>query len=115
LTAVDREALQRGLELMRAESEQERERIERELAQYGWRHAAETAVYHCQDSRLHLRPWQPPPCWLRTDEDVQAGLAQPFGVDGRRAAAELVQRLLAAGLSRYEPDPVGALAALEAV
>jgi hypothetical protein len=33
---------------------------------------------------------------------------------GRRAAAELLRRLLAAGLSRYEPDPVNALERLEA-
>jgi hypothetical protein len=33
---------------------------------------------------------------------------------GRAAAAELLRRMLAAGLSRYEPDPVNALARVEA-
>jgi hypothetical protein len=33
---------------------------------------------------------------------------------GRAAAAELLRRLLAAGLSRYEPDPLRALARIEA-
>jgi hypothetical protein len=35
-------------------------------------------------------------------------------VMGRAAAAELLRRMLAAGLSRYEPDPVNALARVEA-
>jgi hypothetical protein len=32
---------------------------------------------------------------------------------GRQVAAELVQELLAAGLSRFEPDPINALARVE--
>jgi hypothetical protein len=35
-------------------------------------------------------------------------------VMGRAAAAELLRRLLAAGLSRFEPDPINALARVEA-
>ena len=33
---------------------------------------------------------------------------------GKRSAALLLQRLLDAGLSRWEPDPLGALARIEA-
>jgi hypothetical protein len=44
-----------------------------------------------------------------TDDDSEYG-----PVMGRAAAAELLRRLLAAGLSRYEPDPVNALARVEA-
>ncbi len=33
---------------------------------------------------------------------------------GRAAAAELLRRLKAAGLSRFEPDPLGALARVQA-
>jgi hypothetical protein len=53
LTQSDREALQRALAMARAESEQERAHIDRELAEQGWQHAAET--YHCQDSALRLK------------------------------------------------------------
>ena len=35
-------------------------------------------------------------------------------VNDSSIAAELLRRLLAAGLSRYEPDPVNALARVEA-
>jgi hypothetical protein len=44
-----------------------------------------------------------------TDDDSDYG-----PVMGRAAAAELLRRLLAAGLSRYEPDPVNALTRVEA-
>ena len=44
-----------------------------------------------------------------TDDDREYG-----PVMGRAAAAELLRRLLAAGFSRYEPDPVNALARVEA-
>jgi hypothetical protein len=101
LSRIDREALERVLKMARAESEAERERFDREVAKYGWQHAAETAAYHCQDKALKLRPWQPPPCWCR---DPGNG-----GIGGRYAAALLTQRLLAAGLSRFEPDPIAAL------
>jgi hypothetical protein len=114
LSPVDREALTRALKMARAESDLERERFDREVAERGWQHAAETAAYHCQDAALKLRPWQTPPCWLCTDDDVAAALAMPHDQSGYRAAGELVQRLLAAGLSRYEPDPIAALEAAEA-
>jgi hypothetical protein len=40
---------------------------------------------------------------------------QPFGEQhGRREAGEMLKRLLEAGLSRYEPDPVAAIARAEA-
>jgi hypothetical protein len=107
LSPVDREALTRALKMARAESDLERERFDREVAERGWQHAAETAAYHCQDTALRLKPWQPPPCWIRDLEgDLAAG---DDGVSGRYAAAKLTQRLLQAGLSRFEPDPLGAL------
>jgi hypothetical protein len=111
LTKADRDALRRALEMARAGSEEEREHIDRVLAEDGWQRAAETAAYHCQDARLHLKPWQPPPCWIR---NLAGNLAAgDDGVGGRYAAAKLVQRLLARGLSRFEPDPLGALEAAE--
>jgi hypothetical protein len=111
LSRIDREALTRALKMARAESEAERERFDREVAQRGWQHAAEAAAYHCQDRALKLRPWQPPPCWIRDLEgDLAAG---DDGISGRYRAALLTQRLLRAGISRFEPDPLGALAQAE--
>jgi hypothetical protein len=112
LTKADRDALRRALEMARAGSEEEREHIDRVLAEDGWQRAAETAAYHCQDDALRLKPWQPPPAWIRNlQRDLATG---DDGIRGRYAAAKLVQRLLARGLSRFEPDPLRALAEVEA-
>jgi hypothetical protein len=58
---------------------------------------------------LNLVPWQSPPC------HASRRSGQPFG-DPRaaRESAELLKRLLDAGLSHYEPDPIAALARVEA-
>ena len=55
----------------------------------------------CQRASMHLAPWQDPPAIAdvpRPTPDVQA--------------LKLLQQLLDAGLSRYSPDPVAALAAV---
>jgi hypothetical protein len=108
---VDREALTRALKMARAESTSERDRFTRMEREQGWLHAAQTASYHCQIAALRPRPWQPVP----SEERVQVGDEDgEFGaVSGRRAAGELLRRLLEARLSRYEPDPVNALAQAE--
>ena len=68
-----------------------------------WWDEAMGAVYHCQMEALHLRPWQTPPCWM--------GDERPCVDDhrGEGAAWALRCRLIAAGLSQFEPDPVAAL------
>ena len=50
---------------------------------------------------LVLKPWQDPPCYGHLGNDA--------------GAADLLKQMLAHGLSRYEPEPAGALAAIEAV
>jgi hypothetical protein len=111
LSDVDREALERAIELAKAESPARRKQIDDMLAKDGWDEAARFAAYACQDGNLKLAPWQMPPCWIRGDLD--ALLAAPVtGHDhrGQRQAARLLKRLYAAGLSRFEPDPEAALA-----
>jgi hypothetical protein len=112
LSQADREALQRAIDIARAESEQERAHIDRVLAADGWQRAGETAAYHLQDAALHLAPWQTPPCWIHDDDDdMRLALAEPLpDHHGYRKAAQLVLKLTALGLSRFEPDPLGALA-----
>ena len=63
-----------------------------------------TAAYSCQTNNLKCKPWELPPMY---------GDAYP-GHDGHVGGALLLKRLLDAGLSRYEPDPLGALSAIEA-
>lgn len=63
---------------------------------------------HRETERAHSRQAR-----LRTDDDVRDALSMPHDHSGRREAGEIVQRLLAAGLSRYEPNPLEALACKE--
>jgi hypothetical protein len=100
ISALDRDALERALVLAQRESQGRREQIERMLSEDGWFKAAHFAAYSRQIDALKLKPWQSSPLYGHLGDDA--------------AAAALLQRLLDADLSRFEPDPIGALAALEA-
>ena len=114
LTATDRNALRRAIALAKQQGPSVCRQIEDMLASRDWFSAARFASYACQDAALKLRPWEAPPCWLRTD-DPDTILCDP-GPDphNQRRAAELLDRLLSHGLSRFEPDVLAALAAAEA-
>lgn len=110
---LDRDALERAIalanEYQRAHDilRDGRTQIDRMLDDRSWREVAEFAVYGCQMRSLQLRPWMWPPCWVRLDDPVSE----------HAPAVSLLKRLLRLldnNLSRYEPDPVGALAAIEA-
>jgi hypothetical protein len=71
----------------------------------------EFAATHCQRVALALRPWETVPVDV---VDIAEALKQPAGDQrGDHRAAALLQRLLDAGLSRYEPAPLLALARVE--
>ena len=91
---VDRDALERAMEVAMRDPTREAQ-LRNKLADAPWFDVAEFAAYCVQGDTLSLRPWEEPPC---------CDSAQ--GNPGDR----LLQRMLAAGLSRYEPDPLGALA-----
>jgi hypothetical protein len=65
----------------------------------GWEEAAQAAAYHCQIEALNLKPRQEPPCVADEDDPDERD----------KQAQALLRRLLAAGLSRYEPNPLKAL------
>jgi hypothetical protein len=111
ISRVDREALERAL-AMDPDRDPASSPINRRLEPERWHEAAKSAAYACQCAALRPEPWQPVPAngyVAVTDDDSEYG-----PVMGRAAAAELLRRLLAAGLSRFEPDPLGALARVEA-
>lgn len=108
MKAIDRAAMTAAIEQMRSESAASRALIDEIIAKQGFEEAGETAAYHCQCKALHLKPWQPPPMHAQPRAD-----GRDDGSLGWRRAELLLQRLLAAGLSKYEPDPVGALARIE--
>jgi hypothetical protein len=104
----DRKAMQLAIEMTRADNDKQRREIDDRLRTQPWQEVAEFAVWHCQDRSLKLRPWECPPflthnvkdpsdCWVYRPQEVA-----------------LLRRMLAAGVSRFHPDPLAALAAAEA-
>jgi len=105
---VDKDAMRRAIAQAKAESPARRRQIESMLANDPFEEVGRFAARCCQSAALALKPWAPPPMSAEVYPCVDR-----FPTDGRVAAHELLRRLLAAGLSRFEPDPLAALAAVE--
>jgi hypothetical protein len=112
MNAIDRDALERAVEIARNDPAQRR-RIDEKLANgEHWDDVAGRCAVWCQRDALDLMPWQSAPLFYANHLD--SVLREPFGdPSGRREAGEVLQRLLRNGLSRYEPDPIRAIAAAE--
>jgi hypothetical protein len=96
MTKIDRAALARCIELALAGDDARARQMREKLQSDPWEEVALFAAYGCQMRSLRLRPWEVPPCEVREGE---SGPGQA-----------LLQQLLRAGLSKYEPDPLEALA-----
>ena len=107
LSDVDRDALKRCIEMARTYPRRS-EQIDWKIKYDGWKDTAKFCAYLCQSKNLHLEIQEFPPCWL-LDVDDTAGPA----FKRKPEAAKLLRRLLTAHLSRFEPDPIAALAAAE--
>lgn len=103
LTPADRDALIWATAEARRDPK-EAEHLDRLLKGRTWADVARTASYQCQRKNLGLRPWELPPMY----GNVEGGDPK-----ARDKARKLLDRLLACGLSRYEPHPERALAAIE--
>jgi hypothetical protein len=106
MRSVDREALQRAIDMTLAESDWA-VRIMEKLAEDGFEQTGEFCAFHQQIRHLRLQPWQDPPCLFtandKPDPTRDAGC-------GEAEAIALCKLLRAVGLSRFEPDPLAALA-----
>ena len=113
MNPIDQDALTRGLAACGRESPARSRQLDTMLADpsSSWERVARFAGYSAQIDSLGLMPWQNPPCRASLDD-----LNRPFGdPSGRRESAEVLQRLSRNGLSKFEPDPLAAIAAAEAV
>ena len=90
---VDLSALERSMEIARRDPLRA-DQLAGMLRDQPWYAVAEFASYCVQKRSLHLKVWEDPP------------LCASPGTPGAR----LLDRMLAAGLSQFEPDPLGALA-----
>ena len=99
MTKHDRAALTLAMETCRAESEGRAWQLDEKLKDESWEEVASFAAFCSQGESLALQPWENPPCIVDEDDDGE--------VDA--AAVKLLRQMLAAGISRYHPDPLGAL------
>jgi|SRR5690349_10261486 hypothetical protein len=95
LSALDHAALAECLRI----AEREDTEFVKQFAGEPWCERAKSACYKLQFAALALRPWQSPPCLVDVNDtgEFEAG------------ACKLLQKMLAAGLSRFEHDPLAAL------
>jgi hypothetical protein len=103
ISDLDRIAFEKAIAWVRQHGEPIEVRAIETMLRQGLAAAGEHASYTAQCRTLRLRPWQCPPC--------HAGDEVAVDIYGRRPGElELRDRLVSAGLSVYEPDPVSALA-----
>jgi len=107
LTEGDTEALQRALEIVRAESVEDAARLDSLAERKGWFEAASVAAYRCQVRSLKLRPWHCPPM------DCGDTIFKNGGYGNTAKEVRLRLKMKALGISIYEPDPIGAITKAE--
>jgi hypothetical protein len=73
LSPVDREALERAIELTKAENRARAAQITNKLKTESWREVAEFAAYHCQHRALQVKPWELVPVSVDEDELTPIG------------------------------------------
>jgi hypothetical protein len=108
----DVDAWERCTEIVRRRSPADAERINRTLAKEGLAKAGHDAAYRCQYDALKLRPWDMTPSCINPceiDAMIARGPNDPTPHSDYNAAV-LLRKMLAAGISRWEPDPMVALA-----
>jgi hypothetical protein len=108
-TPADLDALERCIEVARAESPSRAAQIDEKLLdQPRW----SVGLFACgcaQANSLNLLPWQSPIFRASLEN-----LDKPYGDPrGERQGAELLKKLLSLNLSRFEPDPMAAIADAE--
>jgi hypothetical protein len=102
LSDVDRDALTRAMEITMREPDRAGQ-LTAKLEDEPWVEVAKFAAYHCQTKFMRLRPWDAAPCHALMDEGGGR-------ITRNSKAGAVMDRLLDAGLSQWEPDPMAALA-----
>ena len=98
---LDRAALTQALAMCRAEGEGRAWQIDEKLKDESWESVARFAASCCQSRTLKLQPWDTPPCGVSEDDDGESNAD----------AVKLLRKMLAAGVSRFHPDPLAAIEA----
>jgi hypothetical protein len=96
LTETDFDAMARAIAAARRESPTRAKQIDAMLRNEPWEDVGRFAAFSAQIESLHLMPWESTLVYANSPE-----------------AHALFRRLKAAGLSKYEPDPLAAIAEVE--
>ena len=92
----DKAALELALEtVLRGKEPARADQVRDMLREDGWEYTAKFCSSLLQRQRLQLKPWDKPPCRLNAPDDSEAG--------------RLLAQMLAAGMSRFDPDPIQVL------
>jgi hypothetical protein len=98
LSEADKAALELAMTIARQEPGRADD-LDARIKEDGWEDAATFAAYGAQRRALHLKTWEEPPCVADENDPNERD----------RQAQALLRRMLAAGVSRYNPDPLRAL------
>jgi hypothetical protein len=112
LSRRDKAAMKLAIERARARDEGRAQQIDAKLKAEPFEKVGRFAAYSCQYDTLGLKPWQSSPSMIEPTQ-IAAIVAAPDDGSGKRDAALLLQRMLKARISRWHPDPMTALAAVE--
>ena len=93
----DTAALEAAVELVRRHPERGPE-LEALMRERGWSEAARVAVIDCQSRAMRLPPWR--------EKEVPCLVSSR----GKSRASRLLRRMLRRNISRWDPDPLGAIA-----
>ena len=108
---LDIVAIDRAIEMTLADNDRTVRAQLRDELKSSWWEAARFAAHHCQYHHLALRTWEEPPCDVDPDEIdriiARGPASNAFG------GARLLKRMLAAGLSRFDPTPIESLEAVK--
>jgi hypothetical protein len=103
IAARDHDAFERAIAMMRQYGPAKAAQIDGKLAHEGFTSAGKFASYCMQCETLRLKPWEAPPM------DARGDVIDPNVYGCRPGEIALRNRLKAAGLSLFEPDPLSAL------
>jgi hypothetical protein len=104
----DREAMRRAVETLLQTEPEWRDQIAAMLQSQPWEEVGLFAATCCQIKVLALKPHE---CAPAETHDV----AEPSDVYSYRASeVRLLRQMLSLGVSRFDPDPIAAIAAAEA-
>jgi len=112
---VDREALNRALQMVLADPDRDRAAQVRSFLEdvdqdpdHGWWCAASFASYHRQFEHLQLDPWEAPPMEIDPDQ-IENIIARGDQSDRLFGAAKLAKKMIAHGVSLYDPTPIDSI------